>query len=319
MLLIIAVFFIIVLVAGGAIFMMVRQKQQQSDATSTDTLNRRIAILQEGFEDQGALESRLPEEGVLDSLNRDLMNFIGAFAPVPSPEKLAMLNKAGLRTSDAHIALFFQQVSGAIVGAGMGFLVIFTGLKPMAGIAIAMCMSLLFYMGPASDVRRRIKERSYKVDKTLPDMIDLFANCCVAGVSFDIAAGYILVDLEDDPLIRPIKEDFLAWQADVNFGMERPEAWRRLADRSESKNIRYFTSLINQSEKTGGSIAEALFKMSAFFRERRKQQIESEIATLPTKMSSQTIVFIVLPIVLLLLGPVGLNAFRMVAELFGGR
>ncbi|MDX1919493.1 MAG: type II secretion system F family protein [Candidatus Caenarcaniphilales bacterium] len=319
MVLIIAVFFVILLVAGVAIFMLVTKKQQQSDATSSEALNRRIAILQEGFEDQGALESRAPEQNPLDSINGDLMNFIGSFTPVPSPEKLDSLNKAGLRTSDAHIALFFQQISGGIVGAGLGFLIIFTGLSFMAGIAIAMCLALLFYMAPASDVRKRIKERSYKIDKTLPDMIDLFANCCVAGVSFDIAAGYILVDLEDDPLIKPIKEDFLAWQADVNFGMERPESWRRLANRSESKNIRYFTSLINQSEKTGGSVAEALFKMSSFFRERRKQQIESEIATLPTKMSSQTIVFIVLPIVLLLLGPVGLNAFRMVAELFGGR
>lgn len=316
MTLIIAGFFIFLVACGVVIFMMVQSGQKRSDATSSETLSRRIAIIQEGFEDQGMLESREPDEGVVDSINKDLMNMIGKFAPVASPEKISMLNKAGMRRPDAHVAMFFQQVAGGIMGAGIGFLIIFTGIGVMAGIAIALCLALLFYLGPSSEMNRRIKDRSYKIDKSLPDVIDLFANCCVAGVSFDIAASYILADLEDDALLAPVKEDFLAWQADVNLGMDRQDSWKRLADRSNSKNIRYFTSLINQSEKTGGSVAEALFKMSDFFRERRKQLIESEIAQVPTKMSTQTIAFIVLPIVLLLLGPVGLNAFRMVADLF---
>ncbi|MDJ0625632.1 MAG: type II secretion system F family protein [Candidatus Caenarcaniphilales bacterium] len=315
--LIIIGFFILLVICGVIIFMMVQSKQKQTNATSSETLNRRIAIIQENFEDQGLLESREPQESFLDTLNKDLVNMIGKLAPVPSQEKLTMLNKAGMRRPHDHIALFFQQIAGAVTGVGLGILIVFTGVDLFAGLAVALCLGLLFYLAPSTEMNRKIKDRSYKIDKTLPDIIDLFANCCIAGVSFDIAAGYILVDLEDDPLLKPVKEDFLAWQSDVNLGMDRQESWKRLVDRSESKNIRYFTSLINQSEKTGGSVAEALFKMSDFFRERRKQMIESEIAQIPTKMSTQTIVFIVLPIVLLLLAPVGLNAFRMVSELFG--
>jgi len=314
--LIIAIFFAVMALAGVVIFFVVKQKQKEAQTSSAENLSRRIEILQEGFGDQGLLEERTPEQSFLESLNQDLINLIGSIAPIPSPEKLSLLNKAGLRTKDAHVWFFFQQVSGAIMGLALGALSIFF-VGPMFGITVGVLLALLFFMSPSSEMRRRIKERSYKIDKTLPDMIDLFANCCIAGVSFDIAAGYILNDLGNDPLMVPIKEDFLAWQADANLGIARPDCWKRLADRSESKNIRYFTSLINQSEKTGGSVAEALFKMSGFFRERRKQQIESEIAQLPTKMSSQTIAFIVMPIILLLLGPVCLNAFRMVAELFG--
>lgn len=312
---IIAVFFVVMAAVAAGIFIFVQKKQQNTEASSSDSLSRRIEILQEGFGDQGLLEERPPDQGFMESLSQDMVNMIGSFAPVPSPEKLALLNKAGLRTKDAHIWFFFQQISGAVVGLGLGAMSVFV-LGPMAGIAVGLMLALLFFMGPSSDMRNRIKERSYRIDKTLPDMIDLFANCCIAGVSFDIAAGYILNDLGDDPLMGPVKEDFLAWQGDANLGIARPDCWKRLSDRSDSKNIRYFTSLINQSEKTGGSVAEALFKMSGFFRERRKQQIESEIATLPTKMSTQTMAFIVLPIIILLLGPVCLNAFKMVAELF---
>jgi tight adherence protein C len=308
-------FFVLLIVLAVGVFIFVQNKENETQAASTESLSRRIEILQDGFADQGGLEARNLNQNFVDQLNDDFVNLIGSFAPVPSKDRMDMLNKAGLRTPNAYIWVFIQQVTFTVVFAAIGFAsIVVVGAMP--AILISLLMGLMGFMGPISDMRKRIKERSYKIDKTLPDMIDLFANCCIAGVSFDIAAGYILSDLGNDELMNPIKEDFLAWQADVNLGMERPESWKRLSDRSESKNIRYFTSLINQSEKTGGSVAEALFKMSGFFRERRKQQIESEIAQIPTKMSTQTIAFIFLPIILLLLGPILLNAYKMATDLF---
>ena len=304
-------------VIGAGTYIFISKQSQNNEASSAENLNQRIAILQEGFVDQGGLESR-DLSGDSGSAGGDFSNFLGSFAPVPGPAQLTVLNKAGLRTPNAHAIVFIRKLSGAIVGIVLGILMsIFLSLG-MAGFAIGLLIAYLGWLSPDSELKKLIIDRSYKIDKTLPDIIDLFANCCVAGVSFDTAAGYILNDLEDDPLLIPIKEDFLAWQSDVNLGIERPDSWKRLSERSESKSIRYFTSLMNQSEKTGGSIAESLFKMSGFFRERRKQQLEAEIAKLPMQMSTQTIVFIVMPIVVLLLGPVGLNMFKTVGAVFGG-
>lgn len=314
---IIVIFTVITAFIGVGAYIFFSKKAEQSEASSAESLSQRISILQEGFVDQGLLESRNSHKGSVD-LGSDISNFFGSFAPVPGPAQLALLNKAGLRTPNAHVLIFMRKLSGAVFGIVIGIIMsIFLSLG-MSGIAIGLALAFMGWTGPNSEIRKRIQDRSYKIDKTLPDMIDLFANCCVAGVSFDIAAGYILNDLEDDSLLLPIKEDFLAWQSDVNLGMERPDSWKRLGERSDSKSIRYFTSLMNQSEKTGGSIAESLFKMSSFFRERRKQQLEAEIAQLPMKMSSQTIVFIVLPIVILLLGPVAINMFKTVGQVFGG-
>ena len=310
------IFFAILILVSVGLFVFIQNKQKRSQLSSSDELNRRIAVLQDGMQDQGALESRAPNESFMEKISHDLAGFIAGFAPTPSKDKLDMLNKAGYRTNDAHVWFFFQQVSGAITGVCLGILAIALGVKFIFGVATALLMGLLLYMSPMSSMRKKIQDRTKKIDKTLPDMIDLFANCCMAGVSIDIAAGYILNDLGDDEILQPIKEDLLAWQSDVNLGVERPKSWQRLAERSDSKNIKYFTSLINQSEKTGGSVSEALFKMSDFFRERRKQMIESEIAQLPTKMSTQTIFFIVMPIIVLLMFPVFLHAFKMASDLF---
>ncbi|HEY9886146.1 MAG TPA: type II secretion system F family protein [Vampirovibrionales bacterium] len=310
------IFFAILIAVSAGLFVFLQGKEKRARLSSSDELNRRIAVLQDGMQDQGALESRAPNESFFDKLSHDLAGFITGFSPSPSKDQINMLNKAGYRTNDAHVWFFFQQVSGAITGVCLGILTVVLGLGLMAGLAVGLLLGLLFYMAPMSSMRNTIQDRTKKIDKTLPDMIDLFANCCMAGVSIDIAAGYILNDLGNDEVLQPIKEDLLAWQSDVNLGVDRPKAWQRLAERSDSKNIKYFTSLINQSEKTGGSISEALFKMSDFFRERRKQMIESEIAQLPTKMSTQTIFFIVMPIVVMLMFPVFLHAYKMASELF---
>ena len=312
---IIAIFTLIPII-GILGYVYIRKSGQRAQSTSTDVLNQRIAVLQEGFVDQGKLEERDSDESFFEALNKDTFNLIGSFAPTPSEELTQLLNKAGERDKYAYLRTFFQQIIGGIFGFTIGVCLIFVMNNTAAGLALGLGIGFLFYSGVKSGLRTKAKDRSYKIDKTLPDVIDLFANCCVAGVSFDTAANYILNDLGSELIMKPIKEDMLAWQADVNLGMTRPEGWKRLSDRSDSKNIRYFTSLINQSEKTGGSVADALFKMSSFFRERRKQLLEAEIAQLPTKMSSQTIVFIVMPMVVLLMAPVGLNAFRMVSEIF---
>ncbi len=313
----IAIILILVVICSAGIFFVVQNNQQKAEAGSTDNLNRRIAILQDGFQDQGFLESRDSSVKGGESLWQDFMNLIGTIAPVPSPEKLEALNKAGYRTPNAHIVLFVQQISGALSGgllAGVATLMISHDM--LYTLLATLLVGLLGFMGPQSNLRKKTAERSLMIDKTLPDMIDLFANCCIAGVSFDTAAGYILNDLGDDPVLQPIREDFLAWQADVNLGIQRPDCWNKLSNRSDSKNIRYFTSLMNQSEKTGGSIADSLFKMSSFFRDRRKQQIQAEIAQLAQKMSMQTMAFIILPIIILLMGPIFLNAAQMAGQLF---
>ena len=172
-----------------------------------------------------------------------------------------------------------------------------------------------FYFIVWEDLKSQVKKRALLLDKAIPDLIDIFANACAAGVTFDMAADYIVNQLSNEKNILPIKEDFLAWQADIRFGTPRDQAWQNLVSRSSSKNMKYFANLMDQSEKTGGSASESLFKMADFFRERRKQQIEAEISQLKGKMNSLTIVFIVLPILVLLVVPIGMKLMEAMSNL----
>ncbi|MDX1917927.1 MAG: type II secretion system F family protein [Candidatus Caenarcaniphilales bacterium] len=290
--------------------------EHEVDTTSSEAISQRIGFLQENLPFQGGLEARPSSESNYSTIIKFFMELVGGFAPTPSPSKLTILNKAGLRDKDAHVAVFAQQIAYTTFGVIITMLS-FLVAEPMVALILGSLLTFLFYYSVWSGVLRKAADRALKIDKTIPDMIDLFANCCLAGVSFDIAANFILNEIESNDTWLPVKEDFLAWQADVNFGIARQEAWKKLAERSDSKNMRFFTSLIDQSEQTGGSVSEALFKMSAFFRERRKQQIEAEIAALPGKMSGQTIVFIVFPIIVLLLLPIGISFFEQVKGVLG--
>jgi|GEM_PF-3468924 len=304
----------ITLVVGFFVFKYVQTRQEEALLSDKASLENRIAFMEEEMGATGLITGNSDHENS-SSIMGELLTLVGKFMPIPDEKKMETFNKAGYRSPNAHAVFFTKKFSKSLLIGVLVSLSAFFGLGLM-GFIIGCVIGLLVFIQSDGELRKSIVYRSLQIDKTLPEIIDLFANCCRAGVSFDVAAGYILNELGEEESIKSIKEDFLAWQNDVNLGLDRSECWKRLANRSDSKNIRYFCSLINQSEKLGGSVSEALFKMSGFFRDRRVQQIEAEIAQLPSKMSGQTIMFIVMPIVVMIILPIAINSYKTVKMVF---
>ena len=306
---------IVVLVLGFFVFKYLENEQAKSTLSDTASLENRISFAEEEMGVEGIISGKKVNLESEPGIKGEFLAWVGKLTPIPDEKAKEALNKAGYRTVDAHAVFFTKRFCKGLLVGFMVSLSAFFGLGSM-GLLTGGILGFLVFMQSNGELRKKIAYRSLQIDKTLPDVIDLFANCCKAGVSFDVAATFILNELGEEESIRSIKEDLLSWQNDISLGLDRTDCWKRLANRSDSKNIRYFCSLINQSEKVGGSVSEALFKMSDFFRDRRIQQIEAEIAQLPSKMSGQTILFIVMPIIVMILLPIVINAFTTIKEVF---
>lgn len=308
------IFIVLVAVVAIVAFVLFQKHLEKKEETNLSSLKDRINYLQQDFVHQGAVETRdeVDGSGPLDGL----LNYLATVLPAPSPEKLDMLNKAGLREPNAYKAKLLEQISTTIVGVVCGGLLGVIFDNPLIGIISAAGLGFVFYIRAWGSLESVIQKRSYYIDKSLPDLIDLFANACSAGTTFDLAADFILFQLPETELTIAIKQDMLAWQQDVKFGVERQDAWSRLHQRSRSKNMKYFCNLIDQSEQTGGSIASSLLKMADFFRERRKQALEAEIAQLRGKLVMLTIIFIVLPILIYMIVPIGIQVSGQMKGIF---
>lgn len=306
------IFIIVLTIVGVVGFIVIYSLLAANQKETFSNLKDRINYLQDGFTNQGRLETRDQSEGFVTSI----INSLGAFLPVPTPEKLELLNQAGHRSENAYPMLLQKQIGFVVLGAAVGGLLGIAMESNALAFLLFFACGILGYFISWSSLKGEVAHRSLCIDKTIPDLVDLFANACSAGTSFDLAADFILNELPEHGTALPIKQDFLAWQQDTKFGVERTECWTRLRKRSQSKNIKYFANLMDQSEKTGGSVSEALLKMADFFRERRKQQIEADISQLASKLAGLTILFIVLPILLLIIIPIGLQIKKQSAGIF---
>lgn len=308
------ILWLVIIGTGGiALYLLLSTSFEKNEKTSRESLEATLNFLQEGMADQGALDMR---NSTGSEMLDEVLNSLGPIFPVATPQKMELLNKAGLRAPNAFIMKCLEQ----LIAGAMGFtLPMLMGVLIKAldiGFVMGLIMGAMMYFFFWESVSSLAKKRGVLIDKTIPDIIDLFANACAAGASFDMAADFILNQLPSkDPMSLPIKEDLLAWQADVRFGVPREDAWKKLVARSYSKNMKYFANLMDQSEKTGGSAAESLLKMADFFRERRKQQIEAEIAQLKGKLNTLTIIFIVVPILVLIVMPIGMQVTEAMKQI----
>lgn len=310
----IVIFIVFIAILSIAAFVLLQKHLQKKEETNLSSLKNRLNYLQQDFAHQGALETRDEVDGTgpFDTL----LNYLATLLPAPSPKKLDLLNKAGLREPNAYKGKVVEQLSTTVLGIVAGSLLGIIFDNPIIGIVGAAGLGFVFYIRAWGSLEAVIKKRSYYIDKSLPDLIDLFANACSAGTTFDLAADFIIFQLPESELTTAIKQDMLAWQQDIKYGVERQEAWTRLHQRSKSKNMKYFCNLIDQSEQTGGSISSSLLKMADFFRERRKQALEAEIAQLRGKLVMLTIIFIVLPILIYMIVPIGIQVAGQMKGIF---
>ncbi|MDG6882636.1 Flp pilus assembly protein TadB [Phocoenobacter uteri] len=151
-------------------------------------------------------------------------------------------------------------------------------------------------------IKRKIK--SIMVD--LPGFIDLVAVCVQTGMTIDMA-------------LKQIATDFKTLNPDLTYVMLRiirkaeltslSSALDDLAISLPTREIRMFTTVLQQSLNFGSSIYGQLIQLSADIRELQLLAIEERLGTLAAKMSIPLIAFIMFPIVILILAPGAMRVF----------
>ncbi len=312
----------VLLIGLGALACYYIYQGQNNPEESAGDLTDRIGSYGDIGEDAASDPSLkiISDFGNTGELKETIYNLMAEKLPPVTPELADKLNKAGRRNPEAYYDFVFDQLMYTFLLCV--FCLMMTFVSPenatmfiLLGLPLSAVVGI--FLLPSSKLSGQVKERAKAIDRLIPDMIDMFANCCQGGISFDAAARFVLSELGEQKSLTAGKEDFTAWLSDINFGMGRSDAWKRMAERTDSENMSYFTSLMDQSEKTGGSIAESLFKMSSFFRERRKQALEADIAGLPGGMANKTIFFIVLPVFVMLIAPLGIYFGKMMSGMGG--
>lgn len=181
----------------------------------------------------------------------------------------------------------------------LGYLLLGAFLPGNTLILILVCLAIGFFL-PEVWLRNMIKRRQRRIQKDLPNIIDLLNLCVSGGLDFMLAVNRVVKDLRPCDLTAELAEVYRQTQV----GESRREALKNFAWRTDVPETHSFARTLIQADRMGTPMAEVLKMQSEEMRVKRFQRGEAMALKAPIKLLFPLFVFI-LPVVLILVaGPI---------------
>ena len=159
----------------------------------------------------------------------------------------------------------------------------------------------LGFLGPDFWLGRQITKRQKRINRGLPDVLDLLVICIEAGLSLDQATARTAAELAK---AHPdLCDEMNVVVLEQRAGRPRADAWKNLAERTGSDSLRNMVSMLVQSEQLGTSIAKTMRVHADTLRTQRVQQVEEQAAKTSVKLVFPLVFFIFPALFLVVLGP----------------
>jgi tight adherence protein C len=160
-------------------------------------------------------------------------------------------------------------------------------------------------MSPNIWLSMAVSRRSDQVRRGLPDSLDLMVITVESGLALDGAIQRVGDEMKN---VHPIlSEEFQIATLESQMGIPRAEALSNMAIRTGVPEVKSMVSIVNQAERFGTSIAQALRNQADALRTKRRQQAEERAQKTTVKLMAPLILFIFPAIFVVLAGPAALK------------
>jgi tight adherence protein C len=197
-------------------------------------------------------------------------------------------------------------LSGKVVGAVAGLLggVLFSLMisSPAMKIVIVVGGLVAGFFAPNLYLYQRAHERSERLQRDLPDAIDLLTISVESGLGFDAAVQQVARNTEG-----PLAEELSRVLREMQIGQGRSDALRALAERTNVTDVRTFVGAMVQADSFGIPVAQVLRVQSAEIRVKRRQRAEEKAQQVPVKITIPLIFCILPTLFIAVMGPAALS------------
>jgi len=173
------------------------------------------------------------------------------------------------------------------------------GTTRLAGMVGAFLIGAL---GPEAILTRRVDERKAKMERDLPDVIDLLVISVEAGLGFEGALGRVVQNVPGE-----LSDEFSRMLQETRVGVSRNAALKSLAERTDVDDLNTFIMALTQADAFGVSISRMLRVQADEMRVRRRLRAQERAFAAPVKMTFPLVLCIFPGIFVVLLGPAAIQ------------
>jgi tight adherence protein C len=219
-----------------------------------------------------------------------------------SREKLAM---AGYRGQAPLITfMFFRFVMPFMVFVVVllyTFLILHVSWSPLQKVLAAFAGAGLGFYLPDLFVSNMIAKRRQSVMRAFPDALDLMLICVESGMSIETSFSRVASEIGTQS--PELAEELALTTAELSYLPDRRQAFDNLAKRCGHDGVKAVATALNQAEKYGTPMGQALRVTANENREMRMQEAERKAASLPAKLTVPMIVFFLPCLFVVIMGP----------------
>jgi len=273
---------------------MARPSASAIESRITDFRNRAVGYEPEILDLEVPFIDRVVRPGIA-GISRAFGSILPASLLASIQQQLIM---AGNPMSLNAFVTFWAILLAAFGGTGLLLFVALPADMVMQKLGAAVVLLLVGWMFPRMWLKGKLKARQKKVQRGLPDAMDLVTTCVEAGLGLDAALSRVAEKTEG-----PFARELQVMMRDVALGKLRREAMQELADRIGVEELTSFVTSIIQAEQLGVGVAQVLRVQADQMRTKRRQKAERSAHEAPIKMLFPLVLFVFPSFLIVILGP----------------
>jgi tight adherence protein C len=225
-------------------------------------------------------------------------------------EKLTL---AGYRGQAPYMTfLFFRLVAPIVLFiAAVLYVFVISHMQKSMPFKIGMCIGAA-YLGlqaPMLFLKNAISKRQLQIKRAFPDALDLLLICIESGMSIEAAFRKVATEIVTQSVA--LSEEFTLTTAELSYLQDRKVAYENLAKRTGLEGVKSVCLALQQSERYGTPLGQALRVMAQENRDMRMSEAEKKAASLPPKLTVPMILFFLPVLFVVILGPTGIRVAAM--------
>jgi tight adherence protein C len=230
-------------------------------------------------------------------------------------EKLKLVNEERLRKTLIAAGMYRTSPRTIIgyqllFGLGLPIAWLWIGLGAAGASASLAILAAVFFAAigwfvPGFIIQRRAESRIHRIDRGMPELIDLLVVTVEAGLSLSAA-----LQVAGERMKGPLGDELRILLQEQRMGLTPVQALENMVGRCPTPAVESFARAVVQGQVLGVSVGQILRNLAIEMRKRRRAQVEQQAQKAPIKMLFPLVFMIFPSLFVVILGPAVVSIFH---------